>query len=50
MLFTASRRGLVLRMPRPLLGCQMKAEIKGFQLVYRLFLYQRWIFQNFEKG
>ena len=38
MLFTASKRVIVLKMPRPLLGCQIKAEIKGFLLVYCLFL------------
>ena len=37
-------------MPRPLLGCQIKAEIKGFLLMYRLFLYYVWFFQNIEKG
>jgi hypothetical protein len=39
MLFAASRRGALLIMPRPLLGCQIKAEIKGFLLRYSLFLY-----------
>ena len=33
MLFAARGRGAVLRMPRPLLGCQIKAEIKGFLLM-----------------
>ena len=35
-------------MPRPLSGCQIKAEIKGFLLVYRLFLYKHWFLPNFE--
>ena len=39
MLFTARRRGALLIMPRPLSGCQIKAEIKGFLLMYCLFLY-----------
>jgi hypothetical protein len=39
MLFAASRRGTFLMMPRPLLRCQIKAEIQGFLLMYRLFLY-----------
>ena len=30
MLFTARGRGSLLVMPRPLSGCQIKAEIKGF--------------------
>ena len=50
MLFTARGRGGLLIMPRPLSGCQMKAEIKGFLLMYRLFLYYLWFFQNIEKG
>ena len=36
MLFMASRRGTILMMPRQLLECQIKAEIKGFLLMYRL--------------
>ena len=32
-------RGSLLVMPRPLLGCQIKAEIAGLLLMYRLFLY-----------
>ena len=32
-------RGALLIMPRPLSGCQIKAEIQGFLLMYRLFLY-----------
>ena len=39
MLFAARGRGALLIMPRPLSGCQIKAEIKGFLLMYRLFLY-----------
>ena len=50
MLFAARGRGSLLIMPRPLLGCQIKAEIQGFLLMYRLFLYQQWFFQNIEKG
>ena len=50
MLFEVSKRGSVLMMPRPLLGCQIKNEIQGFLLMYRLFLYYQWFFQNIEKG
>ena len=50
MLFTARGRGGLLVKPCPLSGCQMKAEIKGFLLMYRLFLYYFWFFQNIEKG
>ncbi len=39
LLFAVSGRGIFLMMPRPLSGCQIKAEIKGFLLMYRLFLY-----------
>ena len=35
-------------MPRPFLGCQIKAEIKGFLLMYRLFQYKHWFLSNFE--
>ena len=35
-------------MPRPLSGCQIKAEIKGFLLRYRLFQYKHWFFPYFE--
>ena len=49
MLFAARGRGSLLIMPRPLLGCQIKAEIKDFLLMYRLFLYYQWFFQNIEK-
>ena len=50
MLFAARGRGSLLIMPRPLLGCQIKAEIKGFLLMYHLFLYKQWFFHNIEKG
>ena len=32
--FTARGRGAILRMPRPLLGSQIKAEIKGFPCLH----------------
>ena len=48
-LFAASGRGALLMLPRPLSRCQIKAEIKGFLLMYRLFLYYLWFFQNIEK-
>jgi hypothetical protein len=35
-------------MPHPLSGCQIKAEIKGFLLMYRLFQYKHWFLPNFE--
>ena len=35
-------------MPRPLLGCQIKAKIKGFLLRCRLFLYLQRFFQDIE--
>jgi hypothetical protein len=38
MLFAASGRGALLVLPDPVLGCQIKAEIKGFLLKYCLFL------------
>ena len=51
MLFTARSCGALLIMPRPLLGCQITAEIKGFLLMYHLFMYYyKWFFQNNEKG
>jgi hypothetical protein len=50
MFFAARRRGVLLMMPRPLLGCQIKAEIQGFPLMYCLFLCWQWFFQNIEKG
>jgi hypothetical protein len=49
MLFMARRCGALLMMPRPLLGCQIKAEGKGFLLIYLLFLYLQWLFQNIKK-
>ena len=48
MLFAVRGRGAVLMMPHPLLGCQIKAEIKGFLLMYRSFLYYKWFFHNVE--
>ena len=48
MLFAASRRAALLIMPRPLSGCQIKAEIKGFLLRYRLFQYKHWFLPIFE--
>ena len=50
MLFAAGGRGGLLVKPCPLSGSQIKAEIKGFLLMYRLFLYYLWFFQNIEKG
>ena len=50
MLFAARGRDALLIMPRPLSGCQIKAEIKGFLLMYHLFLYYQWFSQNIEKG
>ena len=47
MLFTESKCGALLIMPCQLLRCQIKAEIKGFLLRYRLFLYHQGFFQNF---
>ena len=49
MLFAAGGRGGLLVKPCPLSGSQIKAEIKGFLLMYRLFLYYLWFFQNIEK-
>ena len=49
MLFAVGGRDALLVVPRPLLGCQIKAEIQGFLLMYRLFLYYLWFFQNIEK-
>ena len=37
-------------LPHPLLGLQIKTEIQGFLLMYCLFLYFLWFFQNIEKG
>ena len=50
MLFAAGGRGGLLVKPRPLSGSQIKAEIKGFLLMYCLFLCYLWFFQNIEKG
>ena len=50
MLFAARGRGALLIVPRPFLGSQIKAEIMGFLLMYRLFLYYQWLSQNIEKG
>ena len=50
MLFAAREHGALLMMPRPVLGFQIKAEIQGFLMMYRLFLYYQWFFQNIEKG
>jgi hypothetical protein len=44
----ARGRGSLMIIPRPLSGCQIKAEIKGFLLMYRLFQYKHWFFPNFE--
>ena len=41
-------RGSLMVMPYPLLGCQIKAEIKDFLLKYCLFQYKYWFFPNFE--
>ena len=49
MLFAARGRGGLLIIPRPLLGCQIKAEIKGFLLMYGLIQYQQWFFQDIER-
>ena len=49
-LFAASGRDALLMMPRPLSRCQINAEIKGFLLMYHLFLYYQWFSQNIEKG
>ena len=38
MLFAAGGRDAFLIVPRPFLGRQIKAEIQGFLLMYRLFL------------
>ena len=44
---TATHLHPLLIMPRPLLGCYIKAKIKGFLLVYRLFQYKHWNLPNF---
>ena len=46
--FTAGGHDSLMVMPRPLSGCQIKAEIKGFQLMYRLLQCKHWFFPNFE--
>ena len=46
--FRAGGRGSLMVMPYPLLGCQIKAEIKDFLLKYCLFQYKYWFFPNFE--
>ena len=48
--FTARGRGTFLIVPRPQTFCFQKAQIKGFLLMYRLFLYYLWFFQNIGKG
>ena len=48
MLFAPYGGGTPMILPRPLSGCQIKAEIKGFLLMYRLFLYYKWFFHNVE--
>ena len=40
--------GSLMIMPRPLSGCQIKAEIKGFLLRYCLFQCEHWFLPNFE--
>ena len=44
----AGGRGSLMIMPRPLSGCQIKAEIKGFLLRYRLFQFKHCFLPNFE--
>ena len=39
----ARGRDSLMLMPRPLSRCQIKAEIQGFLLMHRLFLYQQWL-------
>ena len=50
MLFAATGRGSLLVKPRPLSGFQIKAEIKGFPLMYRLFLYNNGSFRILKKA
>mgnify|MGYP007048741173 CR=1 FL=1 len=45
---TARGRDSSMVMPHPLLGWQMKAEIKGFLLRYRLLQYKHWFSPIFE--
>ena len=47
--FGAGGGGSLMMMPRPLSGCQMKAEIQCFLLMYRLFQYQQWVCQDIER-
>ena len=47
---TAEGRGSLLIMPRPLSVCQIKAEIQGFLLMYRLFLYNNGSFRILKKA
>ena len=46
--FTARGSDSLMIVPRPLSGCQIKAEIKGFLLRYCLFQYKHWFFPNFD--
>ena len=49
MLFAVRGCGALLIMPpHPILGCQIKAEIKDFLLRYRLLQCKHWILPNFE--
>ena len=41
----AGGQGSLMIMPRPLSGCQIKAKIKDFLLMYPLFQYKHWFFQ-----
>ena len=50
MLFAARGRGSLLVKPHALSVFQIKAKIMGFLLMYQLFLYYLWFFQNIEKG
>ena len=45
---TARGHGSLMIMPRPLLGCKIKAEIKGFLLRHCLFQYKHWFYPIFE--
>ena len=46
----ARERGGLLVKPCPLSGFQIKAEIKGFPLMYRLFLYNNGSFRILKKA
>ena len=50
MLFKASGRGALLTIPRLCVLAPKKAEIQGFLLRYRLFLYYYWFSQNIKNG